>query len=93
MITRSTAFVTSDNQTFVNLDGAIGHELVLLLNLGDDSINIVAAILNNREKLIDLLSTTPTSKPRARAINGGRKKRTPKADAAAVNRELQDMKQ
>lgn len=93
MITRTSAFVTSDNQTFAELDAAIGHELSLIFPDSAFPPPTVETILKNRDRIVDLLTTTPTSKPKARKVNGGTKKRTPKPDAAAVNRELQDMKQ
>lgn len=78
MITRATAYVTSDNQTFAELDAAIGHELSILLNFDKDATiqtEVIQVILANRDRVIDLLSTTPTSKTRARKVNGGTKKR------------------
>ena len=36
-------------------------------------------ILKNPERVIDILTTTESSKPKARAINGGTKKRRTKA--------------
>ena len=35
----------------------------------------------NSERIIDILTTTPASKPKARAINGGRKPRKAKTVA------------
>lgn len=94
MITKEPSFVTSDRQRFDTLDAAIGHELGLIFPDGVMSTTpVVEVILKNRDKIVDLLTTTKTSKPRARKINGASKKRTPKPDAAAVNRELQDGKQ
>lgn len=72
MITRTQAFVTSDNQTFAELDAAIGHELLIIF---PDDTTVVETILKNRDRIVDLLTTTPTSKPRARKANGGTKKR------------------
>lgn len=36
---------------------------------------IAEVLIKERERVIDILSTTASSKPRARKINGGRKKR------------------
>lgn len=94
MITRCAAFATSDQQTFAELDAAIGHELALIFDDEPGSAKAVETILKNRDKIVDLLTTTATSKSRARKVNGGTKKRRTAADtAAAVNRELQDGKQ
>ena len=82
MITRSTAFVTSDNETFATLEGAQGHELMLVLGCADDN-PVIPILLKNADRIIDILTTTPTSKPRARKANGGTKKRK-----AAVTPEL-----
>lgn len=76
MITRTQAYVTSDNQTFADLNAAIGHELGIVLNI--DAEAVIQALLTNRDKVIDLLTTTPSSKAKARRVNGGTKKRTPK---------------
>lgn len=39
---------------------------------------ILGAIIQNADRIVDILTMTPASKPRARRINGGTKKRTPK---------------
>lgn len=75
MITRTASFATSDGQTFIELEGAQGHELSLLLQSCGDCTAAISLIVSQRDKVIDILSTTPTSKPRARKINGGTKKR------------------
>lgn len=95
MITKAPSFVTSDQQTFLTLEAAQGHEIE---QLADGYKGPIAEwIMSQRDKIVDILTTTATSKPRARSINGGKKTRKPKpgsADvAAAVNRELQDGKQ
>jgi hypothetical protein len=56
--------------------------------IGDESAKRVMAV---KDKVLDVLTTKPTSKPRARAVNGGKKTR--KATTATLNSELQDMKQ
>lgn len=80
MITRLNAFATSDNQTFANLDAAIGHELSLIFPDSAYPPPTVETILKNRDKIVDLLTTTPTSKTKARRVNGGTKKRKAKTD-------------
>lgn len=102
MITRTAAFQTSDEQTHVSLEAAQKHELGLLLKSCGDCIAHVSVLVAHAETVIDILSTTPTSKTRARKANGGSKKRvkttvqaagitSPKA--AAQNRLLQDGQQ
>ena len=75
MITRTASFATSDGQTFIELEGAQGHELDLLLKTCGDCTAAISIIIAQRDKVIDILTTTPTSKPRARRVNGGTKKR------------------
>lgn len=96
MITKTASFSTTDNQIFASLEQAQQHEIELLLGFTDETIpstvaGISNAIMDRRDKLVDILTTTASSKPRARKVNGGSKKRKP--DPAAVNRELQDGKQ
>lgn len=44
-----------------------------------DGIGVLSeAIIANADKLVDILTTKGSSKPKARAINGGTKKRTPR---------------
>ena len=45
-----------------------------------------AVIVARKDRVIDILTTTARSKPKARAINGGRKNRFPKTPATAVDR-------
>lgn len=57
------------------------HEIGLLIDNKDNGMLVTTCegiskwIHANREKLIDVLTTTETSKPKARRINGGTKKR------------------
>lgn len=90
MITRTNAFQTSDNKTHASLEEAQKHELELLWAQSTDTPDMPSWVLANQAKIIDILTTTATSKVRARKVNGATKKRKP--DVAAVNRELQDGK-
>lgn len=91
MIERTQAFKTSDGNTFQSLDLAKSHELVLLFK--DESQltpGIVADMLTKHAKqVVDILTTTPTSKARARVINGGTKKRKPAAILVSRGVEVQ----
>lgn len=99
MITKTAAFQTSDNKTHATLADAQKHEVLLLLSgstgqaTGFSVENCVDLIMAHKEKLVDILTTTASSKVRARKVNGGTKKRKATPDPAAVNRELQDGKQ
>lgn len=87
MIERKPAFVTSDGETFAELIDAQRHEIARLLNIEPLSniapVDVLDAIVEHRDKLVDILTTTATSKTRARKVNGGRKTRKP-ATAATV---------
>lgn len=87
MIEFTKAFKTSDLETHASLEAAQRHELVNIF-LGQqlpasDTERCAAelaadTVLENAEVIVDILTTTATSKPKARKINGGTKKRTPK---------------
>lgn len=96
MITKTAAFQTSDQKTHATLEEAQQHELEILLTpagFDEETPKICQQLVQVADKVVDILTTTATSKPRARKVNGGTKKRTPKVDPAAVNRALQDGKQ
>lgn len=80
MITRTPSYECSDGNVFVKLETAQGHELSLLFkDLAAPTPTTIADVLvKNAEKVIDVLTTTATSKSKARAINGGKKSRKPK---------------
>lgn len=79
------------DKVFATLEEAQRAELVALIDLDGDPGMLDAAkaesgesgvaelivneLIKQRDKVIDILSTTATSKPRARRINGGTKKR------------------
>lgn len=57
-------------------------ELACASCTGISEPNTVARfIIENADKIIDILTTTATSKPKARKINGGTKVRKPKPTA------------
>ncbi len=85
MIERTAAFKAVGN-TFATLEEAQCAELCELLkgvgNVNDEAVELVAKkLVENPVKVVDILTTTATSKPRARKVNGGTKKRTPKTPA------------
>ena len=83
MITKSPSYVTEDKQTFLTLEAAQGHELKMLWenSLPMKMEDCPLWVWNNREMIIDILTTTPTSKPRARKVN--KKKAQDASDAKA----------
>ena len=74
------------NEVYATL--AEAQEQALIEWIGDDASK---RVMEHADKVLDILTTKPTSKPRARAVNGGKKTR--KASAASVNAALQDIKQ
>lgn len=88
MITKALAFQTSDGQTHSGLGLAQQHEVEILANskwTGQELPNVKDLskwIVEHGDKLVDILTTKPTSKVRARKINGGTKKRAATATAA-----------
>ncbi len=52
--------------------------------LPDLAAALADAILTEKDQILDILTTTESSKPSARKIHGGSKKRTPKAQPAAT---------
>jgi hypothetical protein len=92
MITKKPAYFTSSGQACEGLEEAQKAALASLLK--DDiievtaterevstvSVRITEAIMRNADKIIDILTTTPTSRTKARKVNGGKKSK--KADPA-----------
>lgn len=88
MITKSNRprFVTADGTEFKTIEEAQVHELnsmiatIPVAETNPSAIKIIAAFLvENAEKVVDVLSMTLRSIPAARAIHGGRKPRKPRA--------------
>lgn len=93
MITRATSFKTDDGECFHSLDDAQAHELATIIasamgvcnENGDYCVTPVSkALVEDRKRVIDILTTTETSLVKARAINGGRK---PRRDPRSSNGE------
>lgn len=82
MITFTKSYQTSDNKVFADIALAQAHEIELLLLEAELEPKMVpgfaSAIVDAREKVVDVLTTTATSKTKARAVNGGRKPRKAK---------------
>lgn len=90
MISRLTAFADSKGNTYGTLEAAQKAELALRFKDGDETApnspwsidEIVSRIIDDKDKIIDILTTTPTSKVKARKINGATKTRAPKKHVA-----------
>lgn len=78
MIGKILAFTDSQGNTYGTLEAAQKAELKHLLDSEIDA----DVIIKNKDKIIDILTTTPTSKPRARKINGATRARKPKRHEA-----------
>jgi hypothetical protein len=81
MIEFTKSYKTQDGQVFGSIGEAQIHELEILFNAENgytDSLlpnKIAHHILSNKDFLIDVLTTTPNSKPKARTTHGGTKNR------------------
>ena len=82
MIERTTAFIV-DGKAYTTLADAQSEALASIISL--DKGNLPKTLVEHAEEVIDILTTGPRSKPKARAINGGtRKPRRTKAEMAAA---------
>lgn len=84
MITKIQSYRSSDGSIFATIEEAQRKDLELLFASQDQGTSSEDVVLKNRDKIIDILTTTPSSKPKARAINGGRKKRAAKNEQTAT---------
>ncbi len=78
MIEFTKSYKTGDGQVFGSIEDAQKHEVKTALNLRTDANTadtIVAIIMDKKDVLIDILTMTPNSKPKARKIHGGTKNR------------------
>ena len=89
MIAFTKSYKTTDGQVFSSIEEAQVHELVEFMNekkfVNNPSEVIAKFILDNKVSIMDILTTTPNSRPKGRAIHGGTKKRSPKAVVADPN--------
>jgi len=89
MIEFTKSYKTQDGQVFGSIEEAQVHEIAAIFGKGCFSTPKDAAgvVLNNKAILIDILTTTSNSKPKARATHGGTKNRNKKTivtDAATT---------
>ena len=85
MIEKTTAYKVGD-KFFPVIEEAQQAELEVFFPPQDSATGysaekIAEVIMINSERIIDILTMTPASKPKARAINGGRKPRKAKTVA------------
>lgn len=74
MIEFINAFATSDGKVFETLVAAQIHAITEIIG-SEQSIAAAEKIVTAKDQVIDILTTTKTSRPKARKINGGRKAR------------------
>ncbi len=85
-ITFTKAYATSDGKTFGTIEEAQKYELRAILfdvtsnleDLGQDrwpSNVVVDRLVDHSAAIIDILSTTPTSRPKARKSHGGTRRK------------------
>lgn len=87
MIEFTKGFKASDGKVYGTLAEAQEVEVRTLLEEADTAPEgsswtrpeIAEVVVANKSRIIDILTTTETSRPKARAANGGRKPRKPKA--------------
>jgi hypothetical protein len=77
MIEFTKSYKTADGNVFGSIVDAQVHEVEVLFekNPFESSHDAAAIVLKNKDILIDILTTTPNSKPKARATHGGTKNR------------------
>ena len=98
MIAFTKSYKTSDDQVFSDIKHAQLHELELVIKkhpsfklqstvLGEESPEAVVAgiLLDSKDIIMDILTTTANSKPKARSVNGGSKKRPSKTVITDAN--------
>lgn len=92
MIEFTKSYKTTDGEVFATIEEAKRHELILALQTikipeaSNISLDDVATlVLTVQEEVVDILTMTPNSKPKARKLHGGTKvrgKKTVITDAA-----------
>lgn len=80
------SFQASDGECYATLKEAQVVELAIIFDRGGSENSAIASkyaeiVVEAKEEIMDVLSTTENSKPLARKINGGTKKRSPKIKA------------
>lgn len=84
MSIKFTKSYTVGNKCYATLEEAQLASLVLIfeaedIKQGQEDLAII--ILKHKDEIMDILTTTESSRPAARKVNGGTKKRKPKTTA------------
>jgi hypothetical protein len=74
MIERTHAYKVGD-QSFLTLEDAQRFEMKRLVQGLPDPEQLVQWMFDNKDQVLDILTTTTNSKPRARKVHGGTKNR------------------
>lgn len=76
MITKTIGYAASDGIVYAELDRAKKSELALLLAQAGHapSAEIADTLITYSDKIVDILTTGPKSRPSRRKVNGGRRK-------------------
>jgi hypothetical protein len=91
MIQFTKSYQTSTGEVFATIEGAQRRELAVLLKLAEDSpeeSSILNYIMQNTTAIVNILTTSENSRPKARKANGAvrkPRKTTPPADANATS--------
>lgn len=91
MIEFTKSYKTTDGEVFATIEEAKRHELIIALqkidlpqgaNISMD--DVATLVLTAQDEIVDILTMTPNSKPKARKLHGGTKnrKKTVITDAA-----------
>ena len=82
MIEFTKSYKTADGEVFATIEEAKRHELVIALkkinipqgaNISMD--DVATLVLTAQDEIVDILTMTPNSKPKARKMHGGTKNR------------------
>jgi len=84
MIERINAYKSSDGKCVGSIEDVQKYELELILAENgiapsDTSKGITTVLIAHRDRVADVLTTGPKSRPAARAANGATRKRKPKS--------------
>lgn len=96
MISKQTFFTTTDGTPHATIQLAQQHELeefIVKSEVADATLagDLAKNIIEQKDAIIDILTMTAKSKPKARKINGGTKNRTPAAAAPRSTRPATDV--
>lgn len=84
MIKFTKSYQASDGKCYPTLREAVISELAAIIagwevGIQDKAVTIAECMFANAPEVVDILTTTQTSRPKARAIHGAKKPRKPKS--------------